>query len=175
MLIKESQSVLVLVDFQEKLMPAIENGVSIVNEATRLAKIAALLGVPIAITEQLPDKLGTTIVPLPDDTPRLVKDTFDACQTNLASILPADRSQIVIAGCESHVCLLQTALALIANGHEVFVVTNAVGSRRRIDYDVAIQRLNKAGAHLVTVEMVAFEWLGTAHHPQFRAVQALIK
>lgn len=89
---------------------------------------------------------------------------------------PADeRGCIVIAGCEAHVCLLQTALDLIEEEFDVWVVTDACGSRTERNRDAAFDRLAGAGAELVTTEMVAFEWLRTAEHPAFKQAQALIK
>ena len=85
------------------------------------------------------------------------------------------RDSIVIAGCEAHVCLLQTALELLDQEFEVWVVTDACASRSERNRDAAFDRLAGNGAELVTTEMVAFEWLRTAEHPQFKAVQALIK
>ena len=85
------------------------------------------------------------------------------------------RPSIVLAGCEAHVCLMQTALALLEDEFEVWVVTDACSSRTERNRDAAFDRLAGAGAELLTTEMVAFEWLRHADHPQFRAVQALIK
>ena len=87
----------------------------------------------------------------------------------------AERGTIVIAGCEAHVCLLQTALELVEQEFDVWVVTDACSSRTERNRDAAFDRLAGAGAELVTTEMVAFEWLRTADHPLFRDVQALIK
>jgi hypothetical protein len=86
-----------------------------------------------------------------------------------------ERATLVVAGCEAHVCLLQTALELIEQEFDVWVVTDACSSRTERNRDAAFDRLAAAGAELVTTEMVAFEWLRTADHPSFRAVQALIK
>jgi len=86
-----------------------------------------------------------------------------------------DRPTLVVAGCEAHVCLLQTALELIEQEFDVWVVTDACGSRTDRNRDAAFDRLASAGAELVTTEMVAFEWMRTADHPAFREVQALIK
>ena len=88
---------------------------------------------------------------------------------------PTERSSIVIAGCEAHICLLQTALHLLEDEFDVWVVTDACGSRTERNRDAAFDRLAGAGAELVTTEMVAFEWLKSAEHPQFKAIQALIR
>ena len=87
----------------------------------------------------------------------------------------AERETIVLAGCEAHVCLLQTALDLLEDEFDVWVVTDACSSRSERNRDAAFDRLAGAGVELVTTEMVAFEWLRSAEHPRFRDVQALIK
>lgn len=171
------RSCLVLVDFQEKLMPAIAHQELVIKEAQRLAKIANLLDIPIFATEQNPERLGQTIdalFPLCDT--RLEKVHFDACALQgLSEAIPPGRSQVVIAGCEAHVCLLQTALSLLHLGHDVFVVAEASGSRRDSDKQKGLARLEKAGATLISPEMAAFEWVQTFQHPQFREVLELVK
>ena len=201
MLLDASESQLVLVDYQERLMPAIAEGAAVLANARRLAQIAQLLEVPVWGTEQNPSRLG------PNDpalralcAKTLAKMHFSAAEEGLGEWLrppakapqggnarslpkhlqkPAqqapERGTIVIAGCEAHVCLLQTALDLIDDEFEVWVVTDACGSRTDRNRDAAFDRLAGAGAELVTTEMVAFEWLGTCEHPDFKDVLALIK
>lgn len=176
MLMNAEQSVLVLIDIQEKLMPAIHQGDAVSGRCVTLASIARLLDVPVIGTEQVPEKLGPN---LPDIRERcditLAKTHFGACPDGLAEKLPAGRKDVVIAGCETHVCLLQSALGLLEAGYRVWVVADACGSRRPSDREVALQRLAASGAMLVTTEMVAFEWMRHCNHPRFREVQALIK
>ena len=170
------QSVLVIIDEQQKLLPVIAGGDHMLAQTIRLASIAGLLGIPVIATEQTPDKLGPNhpdIKRLCDLT--LAKTHFDACADDLQAALPPDRKQIVIAGCEAHVCLLQTALSLLGLGYQVWVVLDASGSRRDSDRDAAWARLQQAGAHGVTVEMVAFEWLHDSRHPLFREALKFIK
>ena len=170
------QSVLVIIDEQQKLIPVIAGGAHMLAQTVRLASIAGLLGIPVLGTEQTPDKLGPNhpgIKRLCDLT--LSKTHFDACADDLQAALPPDRKQIVIAGCEAHVCLLQTALSLLGLGYQVWVVLDASGSRRDSDRDAAWARLQQAGAHGVTVEMVAFEWLHDSRHPLFREALKFIK
>ena len=102
---------------------------------------------------------------------------FDACEEGLTSLLQAigERPEVVIAGCESHVCMLQTALGLLRSGRRVWVVADACGSRRAADHALAMQRLRDAGATVVGAEMVMFEWVHDCRHPAFREVLALIK
>ncbi len=201
MLLDAAESQLVLVDYQERLMPAIFEGPQVLANAMRLARAAHALEVPAWGTEQNPDRLGGNPSELRELCRRtLPKMHFSAVPEGLADWLrppvrqgggnarslpkhlqkpaapaAAERATIVAAGCEAHVCLLQTALELIEQEFDVWVVTDACGSRTERNRDAAFDRLAGAGAELVTTEMVLFEWLRTAAHPDFRAVQALIK
>jgi nicotinamidase-related amidase len=198
MLLEAEASQLVLVDYQSRLMPAIAGGTDVLANAMRLARIAQLLEVPVWGTEQNPSKLGENSPELRALCQRtLAKMQFSGVAEGLGEWLrppakppagnarslpkhlqkPAvdQRGAIVIAGCEAHVCLLQTALELLDEEFEVWVVTDACGSRTDRNRDAAFDRLAGAGAELVTTEMVAFEWLESAEHPQFKAVHALIK
>ncbi len=176
MLMDADQSILVLIDLQEKLLPVISHGNLVLAESVRLARIARLLNVPVVATEQIPEKLGHNdeeIAGLADQT--LTKIHFDACGGGLVDSLPSDRKQVIIGGCEAHVCMLQTALSLLSAGFGVWVVENATGSRHDGDRDAALERLQQAGATIVTLEMVAFEWMRHCEHPHFREIQKLIK
>ena len=204
MLLDLDDSQLVLVDYQVRLMPAMFEGEAVVANALRLARMAALLHVPVFVTEQNPSKLGATVADLQsaltDAQHRVLgKMQFSAVEEGLgewlrppakpvqgnARSLPkhlqkssqasSERSTVVLAGCEAHVCLLQTALDLLEDEFEVWVVTDACSSRTERNRDAAFDRLAGAGVELVTTEMVAFEWLRSAEHPLFRDVQALIK
>lgn len=201
MLLDASESQLVLVDYQARLMPAIFEGPEVLANALRLARMANLLDVPVFGTEQNPDKLGPNDPGLRELCRKtLSKMSFGAVGDGLgdwlrpparqgggnarslpkhlqkpAAVPAAERSTIVLAGCEAHVCLLQTALELIEEEFDVWVVTDACSSRTERNRDAAFDRLAGAGAELVTTEMVAFEWVRTAEHPAFREIQALIK
>ncbi len=176
MLMKAEQSTLLLVDVQAKLMPAISQGMEVVERCTLLATIAGLLEVPVIATEQVPDKLGPNVESVRELCHHTVsKYHFDACPDGLIDALPEGRQHIVIGGCETHVCMLQTALSLLDAGYKVWVVADATGSRNDFDRDVALDRLHQSGARIVTTEMVAFEWMVDCRHPRFRDVQALIK
>jgi nicotinamidase-related amidase len=174
--ISADASTLLVVDFQSRLMPAIENGAAVVANARRLLDAAALLSVPTVFTEQNAAGLGGTVPELaPDPGAVAHKMTFDACRApGFFDMLP-DRPEIVLVGCEAHVCVLQTALGLIENGRRVFVVRDALGSRRAENKNTALERMERHGAEIVTAEMVVFEWLETAHNPRFRETVALIK
>lgn len=168
-------SALLLVDFQGRLMPAIAEGEARVAQAVKLAAAARLLGVPVLLTEQNPRGLGGTDARLAEAGPVLEKMTFDATRApGFAAALP-DRPVLVVAGCEAHVCVLQTVLGLRAMGRAVAVVADAVGSRLPASRDLALSRMAAAGVQVVSAEMVLFEWLGSAENPRFRDVLALIK
>jgi nicotinamidase-related amidase len=169
-------STLLVVDFQAKLMPAIHQGADAVANTRRLIDAAALLDVPTLFTEQNAKGLGPTVRELVRAPSALAhKMTFDACrEPNFLQRL-AENHAIVVAGCEAHVCVLQTVLGLIRHGRRVFLVRDALGSRRPESKETAIRRMERHGAEVVTTEMVVFEWLQTAEHPRFREAIALIK
>ena len=173
------ESSLVLVDYQARLMPAIHRADEVIAKALVLARAATLLEVPVLGTEQNPERLGPNTEALARLCRHTVSKThFGACEDGLLAALDAQapgRRKVVIAGCEAHVCMLQTALGLLHAGRDVYVVENASGSRRLSDHAAAMRRLAQAGATLVTHEMVLFEWLHDCRHPHFREVLALIK
>jgi nicotinamidase-related amidase len=199
MLLSADESQLVLVDYQERLMPFIHDREAVLRNAMRLGRVAQALQVPTWGTEENPEGLGAN----PPELKALCRKTlakmhFSACADGLAELLRApgrppqagnarslpkhlqkapapERASIVLAGCETHVCLMQTALDLLDEEFDVWVVTDACGSRSERNRDAAFDRLAGNGAELVTTEMVAFEWLRTAEHPQFKEVLSLIK
>ncbi|CAD5372245.1 Isochorismatase [Rubrivivax sp. A210] len=173
------QGLLLLVDYQQRLMPAIHGGAQAVAEAIFLARLARLLGLAVMGTEQNPAGLGPNVAALRElcDT-TLPKMHFDACRDGLVPALRAAAPQareVVVAGCEAHVCLLQTVLGLRRAGFNVHVVADACGSRCAQDHGLAMRRLEGAGAVIVGAEMVAFEWLEACTDAQFRPALALIK
>jgi nicotinamidase-related amidase len=176
--VDRSRSVLCLIDFQEKLMRAIDGAEEVVANAGRLLAAAEALELPVVTTEQNPKGLGPTVSELarPEGThPVVAKMCFDATQASgVIDTLPAGH-HIVMAGCEAHVCVLQTALGLLNRSRRVYVVADAIGSRRPENKEAALRRLDRAGAEIVTTEMVIFEWLRTAEDPAFKAVTALVK
>ena len=175
MMMDADNATLVMIDYQPRLLPAIHHGQKLVARSVTLGRIAALLDVPVIGTEQSPDKLGENVPSIKRlCAETLAKSRFDASETLRATAL-SERRQVVLCGCEAHVCVLQTALGLQRLGFEVFVVEDAVGARRQADKGAALARLSQAGINVVTLEMVAFEWLRDADHPRFRDVQTLIK
>jgi nicotinamidase-related amidase len=169
-------SALLLIDIQPRLMRVIEDADTVVANAQRLLDAAALLGVPALFTEQNTKALGPTVEALsPPKDAVIRKMAFDACRVKGVMASLGEKPDIVIAGVEAHVCVLQTALSLIDAGRRVFVVRDAIGSRRAESKDAAIHRMEWNSVGIVTTEMVIFEWLGTADNPKFCEVAALVK
>jgi nicotinamidase-related amidase len=175
--IDRDRTTLLVIDFQQRLMPAIDGASGVLANAGRLIEAAKKLGVPAVVTEQYPRGLGPTVPELAvDGMPKLAKMDFDATRADgFFELLPKDRPDIVIVGCEAHVCVLQTVLGLIDAGHAVHMVRDAIGSRRSESKETAVERMRGHGAGIVTTEMVLFEWLGTAADPHFREISALIR
>lgn len=176
MLADRSNSMLLLIDFQVRLMPAIHQSASVARRALLLAEAARRLDVPIIVTEQNSAGLGRTVPELaPYAAEPVEKKSFDACRDpRLLCLLPPERV-VVVAGCEAHVCVLQTVVGLLAENRPVLAVSDAVGSRRPEDKAAGLARMAAHGAEIVTAEMVAFEWLGSSDDPAFRAIMPLIK
>jgi nicotinamidase-related amidase len=174
--IDPKRSLLLVVDFQSRLMPAIMDGGTAVRNANRLIEAAKLLGVPRLFTEQNAKGLGATVDALPVEKDRLVhKQFFDACREDgYLDRVTAD-THVVVAGCESHVCVQQTVLGLLHASRKTYVVRDALGSRHPEDKETAVRRMERHGAEIVTTEMVVFEWLQTADNAQFRPAIQLIK
>ncbi len=175
--INRATSTLLIVDFQSRLMPAIESGAAVVSNARKLIDAAEMLGVPLVFTEQNANGLGATV---PELSPHaraacVHKMTFDACRTPGFMNHLSGRPDVVVAGCEAHVCVQQTVLGLLDAGRRVYVVHDALGARRAESKETAIRRMERHGAEIVTTEMALFEWLETAEHPLFREAIALIK
>ena len=205
MLLDAQECQLVLMDYQARLMPVMLAAAAVVAKAARLAHVAALMQVPVVATEQNPSRLGPTVDGLQAALRQarartLSKMQFSAVEEGLgewlrpeiqasqapqgnARSLPtplqkpaaAQRQSIVLAGCEAHICMLQTALDLVEDEFEVWVVTDACTSRTERNRDAAFDRLASAGVELVTTEMVAYEWLRSAEHPAFKAMLQLVK
>jgi nicotinamidase-related amidase len=184
MLLDARRSVLLVVDIQERLLPAIHESEGVLRHTARLLAGAGRLGVPVLVTEQYPKGLGPTVAAIRETLPpgaRVVeKIAFSgaaepAVAEAVAALRAEGRDQLVIAGTEAHVCVLQTAIGFRAAGYAVAVVADAVSSRAPHSVSVATARLLHAGCEWVTTEMVLFEWLARAGTDEFRALAPLIK
>jgi len=174
-LISEQNSMILVIDIQGKLAPAIAQADTIITANQWLLKVATELAIPIFFTEQYPKGLGHTVIELADwqtPTNTLTKSHFSAWQeTHIRNtIAKLGRAQIVVTGTESHVCVLQTVLDLLRAGYQVFVVEEAVGSRQASSKALALARMQQAGAVIVNNEMVAFEWLHDSASERFKHI-----
>lgn len=180
MLIKAQDSALLIVDVQERLAPVMADPRSVIYGCARMVTIANRLGVPVLVSEQYPAGLGPSVpdlrVLLPDEA-FVTKNHFSGAAEPalLDRIKSLGRRQIVIAGIEAHVCVLQTALGLKAEGFDVYVAEDICSSRVQSNARNAYVRMRQAGVATVVSESVAFEWLGCAGTPEFKDVMTWIK
>ncbi len=180
MLIKADQSCLIVIDVQERLVPAMQAPARVIRNTKTLMTAASRLGIPMLLTEQYPKGLG----PIVPELSELAKDgevfekTHFSCMnepTFAAAFKALGRPQAVIVGMEAHICVMQTGVNLMEEGVEIFVVTDATSSRTLESEKACLDRLSAAGAGIVTTEMVVFEWLSRAGTPEFKELQAIIK
>ncbi|MFA4928335.1 MAG: isochorismatase family protein [Patulibacter sp.] len=175
--LRPDRAVLVVIDVQTAFRPVIEDFARIAARSARMVQGARALGIPILVTEQYPDGLGTTVPEiadvLPDDAPRLPKTVFSA--TRAPGFHLSGRDQVLLVGIEAHVCVQATALDLRRQGLLVHVATDAVGSRTAEDRAAGLGRVSAAGAVLGTTESMLLELLGDARSPQFKTIQELIR
>lgn len=179
-LLDAARSAVLVIDVQEAFRGYVPQLEEIAARIRLLLAGARVCGVPVAASEQYPQGLGPTVpeVELGDDTPTLAKVEFAACAAAGWGELPAairDARQFLLVGIEAHVCVRQTALALLAAGREVHVAVDAVASHSTDQGDVSMRALEQAGARLTSVEQAMFDWLGSAGTPAFRQVQELLK
>lgn len=180
-LLKASGSALLIVDIQETFRPVIAGMEDVIRHAQALVRGAVRMQVPVFATEQYPRALGPTASEikqwLPADQAYHPKMCFSSlgCDPFAHGLAASKRKQVVITGIETHVCVMQTGLELLAAGYGVYVVTDAVSSRKGSDREAGLRRMEKHGVELVTTEMVIFEWLRAAGTPEFKELQALIK
>jgi nicotinamidase-related amidase len=173
-----ANTTLLIVDVQQKLLPAIPDHDRLVTNITFLLDTAALVNLPVRATEQYPQGLGPTVAVLAAKLSgeRPAKKTFSCCGApGLVDSLDTHRPWVMLAGMETHVCVSQTAFDLLDRGYHVALPVDAVSARFRLDHDTALARLREAGALLTTVEAVGFEWLGSADHSRFKNFSMLVQ
>jgi nicotinamidase-related amidase len=173
-----ADTALLVIDVQDKLMARIPQAAALIRNLAFLIDAARVLKIPVAATEQYPRGLGPTVPELLSRLPeRPDKVAFSCCA--VASVVDGfrtgARSKILLGGIEAHVCVMQTALDLLAEDFRVYIAADAVGSRYAIDREFALRRLEQSGAILTTSEAAVFEWIGGSGHPQFKQISALIQ
>ncbi len=175
-----NNSLLLIVDVQEKLVNALEKDV-IVTKVANLTKSARLLEIPVVVTEQYPKGLGETVGAVKseftENTAVFEKTSFSALNADgvLGKIKSYGKKQVAICGIETHICVHQTAAALLREGFEVFVIKDACASRNKYEFKLGIELMASNGAKISCVEIALFEWLQSAKNPHFKEIQALIK
>jgi len=175
MLMHPRHSMLLIIDVQERLVPAIHEPSRLVDHCVWLAQLANELGIPVKVSEQYPQGLGATVAALREqvDSDALMEKVYFSCtgeESCRAGIFETGRDQIVVSGIEVHVCVLQSVLNFLEMGKQVFVVADAVSSRKPEDARLGIERMRQAGAQIVTREMVFFEWMQKAGTDRFKAL-----
>ena len=180
MVIRRADSLLLVVDIQQKLAPAIHDSERVIANSVRLLEGARQLGVPAFVSEQYIKGLGPSLEAIRTAAvdARFFEKTHFSCAAEpgvIDLLRAAKRPQIILTGTEAHVCVLQTAFGLLAAGFEVYLVADAASSRTPENRSAAVERMRAAGIGIVTTEMVLFEWLHQAGTDDFRQLLPLIK
>ncbi|HSW44123.1 MAG TPA: hydrolase [Phycisphaerae bacterium] len=177
--LRPDNSVLLVVDVQEKLLPAIHEADSVVEYARRMIEAAKVLSVPILAAEQYPQGLGPTCATLREafaPVKPVEKTLFSGCVAGITEGLKElGRPNVIVVGIEAHVCVQQTVLDLLRLGYTPFVCADAVGSRRPLDRDTAVARMRQGGAVVTTTESATFELLGEACTDAFKKILKIVK
>lgn len=183
MILDRASSQLLVVDVQDRLLPAMFEGERMVERCAVLMQAAGRLGIPITVSEQYRKGLGATVARLDNikgDAAVMEKMHFScaadpAIRDHVQGLADRGRKQLVVCGIESHVCVMQSVLGFKATGLDVYTVADAVTSRASASVDVALQRMRHEGTSTVTTEMTLFEWLHVAGTPEFKELSRLIK
>jgi len=180
MKLNSKQSVLLIIDVQEKLLPVMNNADGLLTSMTKLIRGMKILDIPIILTEQYPRGLGTTVSEIHElipDIEAVEKHSFSCClNENFMSVLEKhNRKQVLVSGIETHVCVYQTCVDLLEKGYDVFLIVDAVSSRKQDDKNLAIRVLEKKGVQLRGVEMALFELIKTSQHEKFKELSITIK
>ena len=178
-MLKKENAVLVFIDVQGKLSELVDGSEALFDNLRRLLQGMKALNVPVIVTEQIPEKLGPTREEFQEfiTEPPIAKSSFGCCGEP-AFFQPLEktrRKQVILCGIETHVCVYQTALQLLATGHKVTVVTDAVSSRDPANKTLALRQMENEGVKLTGTEMVLFELLGDAKDPAFKSILQIVK
>ena len=179
-MLKANDSLVLIIDIQEKLVKACKASETISSKATALATAAKRLSIPIVMTEQYPQGLGSTIEQLQNaigESDFVEKTNFSALkEPNFKELLKKyNKRQILLCGIETHICVYQTCMELLAEGYEVYVVKDCCSSRNEFEGNTGFDLMKSEGAKLTCVEIALFEWLEGSKHPNFKEIQKLIK
>ena len=180
LLMNRTDTAIIVIDVQEKLLPHIADNEEMVFNIERILEAANELQIPVFVSEQYPKGLGHTISEfevLLDSFPVYEKSMFSIreCEPLWEQLQKRDIKNVLLVGIETHVCVFQSAMDLLANGYEVYVCIDAVGSRFEEDYMTAMQRMETSGVTLLTTEMAMFEWCEAAGTPEFKSISKLVQ
>lgn len=181
MILDQENSLVLIIDIQEKLLNCIYNKEIVDKKSQIISKMSNILNLPVIVTEQYPKGLGSTVTQIKDclgeNVTYFEKTDFNALADSklVEKLSELNRKQIIILGIETHICVHQTVAELLRNGYNVTVVSDACGSRCEKEYQNGLENMKANGAKIKTSEMILFELLKTAKHPKFKEVQALIK
>ena len=178
-MLKKENSILVFIDVQGRLSELVDHPDLLFGNLRRLLQGMKALGIPVIATEQIPEKLGPTRDEFQKliQEPVITKSSFGCCEESVffQTLEKTGRKQVILCGIETHVCVYQTALQLLASGHKVYVVTDAVSSRDPANKALALRRLENEGVRLTGTEMLLFELLGDAKDPAFKSILNIVK
>ena len=180
-ILNQKDCLIVIVDIQKKLLNAIFNREIVEKNANIIAKASNILDIPVIVTEQYPKGLGSTVSSIESSlnikTSHIEKFTFSCLDTPEFSecIKNYKKQQAILMGIETHICVSQTAAALISAGYDVNILSDASGSRYKEQHEAGLERIKDNGGHIYTAEIALFELLKSSKHPCFKEVQALIK
>lgn len=179
-ILKRDSTALLLIDIQEKILKVMHNQDQVIKNSIKLLKGFKILNIPIFYTEQYPKGLGNTAEPILKELEGLspIQKTSFSCfgAGNLFQRLKDNNvSQIVVTGIESHVCIQQTVLDLLANGFQVNLAADSVSSRNEVDYKIALERMGRHGAEITTTEAILFELLESSGTEEFKAISKIVK
>ena len=181
-MINAKNSLLLIIDIQEKFRPVIFNFDEIISNVVKLVKVFQLLKIPILLSEQYPKGLGETVKEIKEELGEydyIEKVCFDCFRNkdflDLLENKFSDKRYLVVCGIEAHVCVTQTVLSALSQGYKVHLVANAVSSRKKVDYDIALRRMENEGAKLSSAEMVVFQMIEDSKDENFKKISQIIK
>ncbi|SMB86137.1 Nicotinamidase-related amidase [Desulfonispora thiosulfatigenes DSM 11270] len=177
--LKKDETVLLVIDIQERLVPAMKSGDQVINKTNILLQAATNLGIPVLVTEQYPKGLGKTVEEVSkylNQSKVFEKTSFSACIPEVVAELKGlGRKKVIIAGMETHVCVFQTVRDLLAHGYEVFVTEDAISSRTGENKQNGLNLMSHMGAVVTNTETIIFDLLKKAGTPEFKVLSKLIK
>jgi len=179
-LLSVEDAVLMVIDMQGNLYESMQDKELLLENVQKLIRGMQVFGIPVIVTEQIPEKLGATIGPvaaLLTDAPRIPKSDFSCCgdEKIMQALKAVERRQVLLSGIETHVCVYQTAVDLLGFGYDVHLVADAVSSRTALNREIGIRKMRDEGVHLASTEMVLFELIRTADDPKFKEIFKIVK